>query len=184
MTTSDVVRVTRQVIGLALLAVLSMAALSRSLGAQTNTARISGTITGEDGAPISDVLVSARSLATNLARNTTTSARGFYVLAGLPPDEYELTVRRIGVQPQTRRVRAQIGQQLNLDFRLVAAATELAAVEIVGAAVEADVRSPELATNVSREQIENLPVNDRNFLEFATLAPGVVPSGNRNGITA
>ena len=161
-----------------------MPALARPLAAQTNTARISGTITGDDAAPLSDVLVSARSLTTNLVRNTTSSARGFYLLAGLPPDEYELSVRRIGLQPQTRRVRAQIGQQLSLDFQLAAAATELAAVQVVESAVQTDVRSPEVAQNISREQIENLPLSDRDFLEFATLAPGVVPSGNRNSVTA
>ncbi len=184
MTTPGALPLSRLLAGVLLFAGIATAMIPVTATAQTSTARISGTTTGEDGLPLSDVLVSARSLATNFTRNATTSARGFYVLAGLPPDEYELTVRRIGVQPQTRRVRAQIGQQLTFDFRLVAAATELAAVEIVGSAVETDQRSPEVATNVSVEQIENLPLNDRDFLEFATLAPGVVPSGNRNSITA
>jgi hypothetical protein len=166
------------------LAIAALLAAWSPAGAQTNTARISGTVTGEGGTPIADVTIGARSLSTNLVRNAMTSPRGFYVLAGLPPDEYELTVRRLGFAPQTRRVRAQIGQQLSIDFTLSTAAVELAAQVVVASPIEAERRSPEVATNVSVEQIENLPVSDRDFLEFATLAPGVVASHNRNGITA
>ena len=151
--------------------------------AQTNTARISGTVTGEDGTPVAGVTVAARSLNTNFTRGAVTSDRGFYVIAGLPPDEYELTARRIGLEPQTRRVRAQIGQSLNIDLEMTAAAVQLSAVQVLGTPTVAETRSVEVASNISREQIEHLPLNDRDFLEFATLAPGVVPSGNRNSIT-
>ena len=168
--------------------VLAVAALLtapwRAADAQTNTARISGTVTGEGGSPAVGATVTARSINTNLTRSAVTSDRGFYVLAGLPPDEYELSVRRIGLQPQTRRLRAQIGQTLSIDFALEAAAAQLGTVQVVATAPEEETRSTEVATNISTEQIENLPVSNRNFLEFATLAPGVVPGHDRNGITA
>ena len=165
-------------------ATLALAALAGGAGAQSNTARISGTVTGEDGAPLAGVVVAARSVNTNLTRTTQTSERGFYVLPGLPPDTYELTARRIGLTPQARTLRAQIGQQLSVDFRMSATAAQLEAVQVTSAAPEEERRSPEVATNITTEQIENLPLNDRDFLEFATLAPGVVPSHNRNSITA
>ncbi|MGH7719386.1 MAG: TonB-dependent receptor, partial [Gemmatimonadaceae bacterium] len=168
-------------LGLALAAVLCLA---RAGDAQSNTARIAGTVTGEGNAPVPEVMVTARSTTTNLTRAARTSERGDYSLLGLPPDVYDVTAQRIGLQPSTRRVRAQIGQTLTVDFNLAAASVTLAQVTITAEDVRAaETRTPEVATNVSTEQIENLPVNDRNFLRFAQLAPGVVPSANRNSIT-
>lgn len=182
MSMSNVIRMAQLLAGRLVVAFLLLAAAT-PMAAQTNTARISGTVTAEGGAPAAGAVVTARSLATNFTRSAPASERGFYVLAGLPPDEYELTVRYLGAQGQTRRVRAQIGQQLSIDFQLTTTAVAIAGIEVV-ARPETERRSTEVATNVSREQIENLPVADRNFLGFATLAPGVVPSHNRNGITA
>ena len=67
--------------------------------AQTSTPRITGTVTDDGGAPVTDAIVTAGSTTTNPTRNALTSERGFYALPGLPPDEYEVTVRRLGIQP-------------------------------------------------------------------------------------
>ena len=147
--------------------------------AQTSTARISGTVTGEDGVPIADATVTARSLATNTTRSARTSTSGFYALAGLQPDEYELTARRLGLAPQTRRIRVLIGQSLDIDFTMSATAVQLSGVQVQAEAGggEADRRSVEVATNITQEQIESIPLTDRNFLSLATLAPGVRRDG-------
>ena len=146
---------------------------------QTSTARISGTVTGEDGVPIADAAVTARSLSTNTTRSARTSTSGFYALAGLQPDEYELTARRLGLAPQTRRIRVLIGQSLDIDFSMSATAVQLSGVQVQAEAGggEADRRSVEVATNITQEQIESIPLTDRNFLSLATLAPGVRRDG-------
>jgi hypothetical protein len=147
-------------------------------GAQTNTARITGTVLTEDGTPAAEAIITARNTATNTSRMARTSDRGFYALPGLQPGEYEITARRIGLEPQTRRVRAQIGQSLGIDFRLTASAVQLAGVQVTGeAAAEVDRRSPEVATNITQEQIESTPLVDRNFLSLALLAPGIRRDG-------
>jgi len=150
-----------------------------SVGAQTSTARITGTVTNEAAVPISDATVTARSLATNLLRTARTSPSGFYALVGLQPDEYEITVRRLGMTAQTRTVRVLIGQSLELPFRLTSTAVQLAGVQVSADAVraEADRRSPEVATNITQEQIENIPLPDRNFLSLALMAPGIRRDG-------
>ena len=147
--------------------------------AQTTTARISGSVTGDNAAPLADAIITARSIATNTTRSTRTSSSGFYALNGLQPDEYELTARRLGMAAQTRRVRVLIGQSLDIDFILAAAAVELSAVQVsaTGAAAEDDRRSVEVATNITQEQIESIPLPDRNFLSLAMLAPGVRREG-------
>src|SRR5688572_30158915 len=148
-------------------------------GAQTSTARITGLVTDQAGAPLSDVTVSGRSISTNATRTARTSANGFYALSGLQPDEYEITVRRIGMASQTRRVRVMIGQSLDVDFRLAAAAVELTTVQVSAAATDAEAerRSTEVATNITQEQIESIPLTDRNFLSLALLAPGIRRDG-------
>src|SRR5512132_2796596 len=78
--------------------------------------------------------------------------------------------------PQTRPLTVQIGQTHVLDFQLGAAATQLTAVQVVAAPVATETRTSEVGTNISREQIENLPTADRNFLDFAKLAPGMTAS--------
>jgi len=154
-------------------------ALAGAAGAQTTTARITGTVRGDGGAPVPEATVTARSLSTNTARSARTGENGFYSIAGLVPDAYELTVQRIGQQPQTRRVRPQVGQVLTIDFDLSSAAVQLTTVQIVAAAPAAETRTSEVATNVTQAQIENLPTSSRNFLDLAQLAPGTRVSPDR-----
>ncbi|HET6680852.1 MAG TPA: TonB-dependent receptor [Gemmatimonadaceae bacterium] len=152
--------------------------------AQSSSARITGVVLGDANAPVAQATVTATSITTNLERQATTSANGSYTLLGLPPDVYDVSVRRLGLQPQTRRVRAQIGQTLTLNFTLGAAAVTLSQVQVTAEDISVtETRNPEVAQNIRTEQVENLPANDRNFLSFALLVPGVVPSANRNTIT-
>jgi hypothetical protein len=141
-------------------------------GAQTTTARITGTVRGEGGAPVPEATVTARSVTTNTSRSARTGENGFYSIAGLVPDAYTLTVQRIGQEPQTRQVRPQVGQVLRIDFDLASAAVQLTTVQVVAAAPATETRTSEVATNVTQAQIENLPTPSRNFLDLAQLAPG------------
>src|SRR5437879_7042 len=119
----------------------------------------------------------ARNLATGEQVSGTTGGNGFYFLAGLRPGNYEVTARRIGVTPQVRRVEVGVGQVLTVDFRLGSAAVQLSEVVVSGEALEA--RTSEVGTNVTQAQVENLPTTSRNFLDLATLAPGIHSQGTR-----
>lgn len=169
----------RQACQLAAVLLLSLGSAAIPAAAQSSTTRITGTVTGEDGAPVTGATVSARSIATNITRSATTSDRGFYVLPGLAPDEYEVTVRRLGQQAMSRRIRPLIGESVTLDFKLTATGVQLAAVQVNAEAVaaEADRRSTEVATNITQEQIRSVPLTERNFLALALLAPGVRRDG-------
>src|SRR6202165_4704555 len=132
--------------------------------AQTSTGNIRGHVTGPGGAAVSDAQVVARLTSTNQTRGATTNASGFYYLAGLTPGSYEITVRRIGLQPQTRSVQMRIGETLDLDVSTAETATQLATVEVLSARGGTVTRTSEVATNISREQITNLPNFERNVL--------------------
>ena len=150
-------------------------------GAQNSTGTIRGTITS-NGAPVGDVQVAVRNVVTGIQRGTTSNANGFYVLPGLVPATYDMTVRRVGNAPQTRQVVVQIGATQIENFSLSNAPTTLQSV-VITAAPATETRTSEVATNVTTAQIEKLPTASRNFLELAALAPGVTVSEDRINAT-
>jgi hypothetical protein len=146
---------------------------SGNLLAQTTTGNIRGYVTGPGGAPVSDAQVSARMTSTNETRGTMTNASGFYYLGGLRPGVYVLTVRRVGVQPQTRPVTMRIGETLDLNVSTSEVATTLATVQVTSARTGTETKTSEVGTNITHEQISNLPNFERNVLDLAKLTPGM-----------
>ncbi len=144
--------------------------------AQTTTGTIRGTITTDAGAPATGVSVTATNAATGAQRSNVATERGTYVLTGLVPGQYDVSFRRVGLAPTTRRQTVGIGQTLQLDVTLGSVAAQLAGVTIA-ASRGAETRTSEVATNVTQAQINALPTADRNFLGLASLAPGVRISG-------
>lgn len=148
------------------------------LSAQTSTGTVRGSVTGEGGIAVADAQVSARNTSTGVTRVTSSHADGTYVLAGLPPGTYNVSVRRIGSEAQNRQVVVQIGATNIQDFSLSQTVTQLAAVSVTAAA-PFETQTSEVATNVSSAQIEKLPTPSRNFLDLAVLAPGVTVTEDR-----
>lgn len=159
-------------------------ALNPTLNAQTTTGTVRGYVKDPSGAGVPDAEVSARNIATGAIRSTATRSDGSYVLPGLAPATYELTVRKIGYTPQQRRVDVAVGATLISDFTAQAGAVELQAVTVESApAIE--LRTSEVATNISQQQLQQLPTASRNFLDLAGLAPGVTASEDRvNSVAA
>jgi outer membrane receptor protein involved in Fe transport len=145
---------------------------SGQVAAQTSTGSIRGTVTDSAGAPLAGAEVIALNSATGVQRTAATNQRGFYSHSGLTPAGYQLTVRRIGHTPAVRPLRLQVGQVLTLDFRLAPVTVQLEEV-VVQAEPVAETNTSENATNVTQEQIQTLPSSSRNFLDLASLAPGV-----------
>jgi len=162
------------VIAIALFTLLPAARAS----AQTNTGAIRGYVRGADGTPIPDATVTAVDSSTSVTRNALSNSEGFYSLNGLRPATYTVSARRIGFQADSRKIFVQIGQVLSYDFSLTAGAATLAQVVVTGAS-SVETRSSEASTNVSEQQINQLPTPSRNFLDLAQLAPGVNVSPDR-----
>src|SRR5437867_12770493 len=152
--------------------------LARPASAQTSTGSIRGYVTDSGGAPIAGARVSAVNTQTSAVREVTTQSNGFYAILGLVPAEYEVTARQIAMAAQKIRVRVLIGEVFPLDLKLAATAIQVAGVTVVAAA-GVEMRTSEIATNVTQQQIERLPTASRNFLDLAALAPGVTISDDR-----
>ena len=149
------------------------ALLTRSSVAQTSTGSVRGYVKDSSGAALGGAAIDARNVQTGVPRTATTGGDGAYVLVGLIPGTYDITVRHIGHVSQGRRVVVQIGSSLLVDFALTAGAVQVAAVTIEGAAPVVETRTSEVATNVTQQQIEQLPSASRNFFDLAALAPGM-----------
>ena len=164
------------------LALTMLATVPRDALAQTTTGTVRGRVTGSGGAALSGVQVAARNVESGVPRAATTRDDGTYVMPGLIPGTYDFTVRRIGYSPVTRRVVVEIGATQIQDFNLGEQAVTLATVAVT-AAPAAETRTSEVATNVTPQQIEQLPTATRNFLDLAALAPGVTVTEDRiNGV--
>lgn len=159
---------------LAILTALSLAVWPHApAGAQTTTATVQGFVTDSAGAAASDITVIARDLSTNQTRTVMTSQNGFYSIGGLRPGSYQLRLQRVGFQPVVRPVQLLVGQTQRQDFQLTPTAVQLSEVVVSAAPSAVETRTSEVATNITQNQIRNLPTPERNFLDLAKLAPGI-----------
>ncbi|MBX9706669.1 MAG: TonB-dependent receptor [Caulobacteraceae bacterium] len=147
--------------------------------AQNTTSTLRGTV--YEGAALEPGgFVVARNTSTGYTSRASVAADGAYVLVGLRPGTYEVTVTSADGQTATDTITLGLGQVGTLDLdvgggtaALDADATQLGDIVVTGRRIF-EVRTSEVATNVMRQQIEDLPQISRNFLNFAALAPGVV----------
>lgn len=157
---------------------IGLLSLPFSLSAQTTTGTIRGFVKDQNGGPVAEAEIQATNPQTGVQRSTSSRADGSYVLPGLAPATYEVAVRKIGFAPQRRQITVQVGTTMSVDFTAQAGAVELAAVA-VETAPAVEMRTSEVATNISQQQIQQLPSNSRNFLDLAQLAPGVTVTEDR-----
>ena len=162
--------------GPALLA-LALVLLPAGVWGQTTTAGVRGTVTDENGAPVANAALVARNTETGFTQATSTSAGGGYNLA-LAPGTYEIRIEAPGFEPVTQTIRALVGQNLDLDIQISRTTRVTETVTVTADAPIPEMKTSEVATNVTEEQIDNLPQSNRNFLNFAALAPGVRTTRN------
>jgi Carboxypeptidase regulatory-like domain/TonB dependent receptor len=149
-----------------------VAAIAGSALAQTTTATIRGKVSNEKGAALAGAEVNALNTSTGFVVTTKTRADGSFQLGGVPPGEVNLIVASPGYEPRQTTLRVLVGQTVDADLALSPTAVVSESITVLGnTAVET--RTSEAATNVTTQQIENLPQNERNFLNFAALAPGI-----------
>src|SRR5688572_14582281 len=141
------------------------------------TARLSGDVVDRSGAAVPGVEVTVLNVNTGSERKVTTDEGGAYSVPSLAPGEYTITASKEGFRQAKREgVRLEVNQTARLDFTLeLGAVTET--VEVVGAAPLIDSDTSSIGQVVETKAIEDLPLNGRNFVQLATLGPGVVGVG-------
>ncbi|HEX9109230.1 MAG TPA: carboxypeptidase-like regulatory domain-containing protein, partial [Longimicrobiales bacterium] len=150
----------RWLTSLAGLVLLLLSALPAA--AQTSTALIRGTVRDQSGAAVAAAMITAVDTTTGYRRSVVAGGNGFYALPGLRPGTYNISVSALGNAPASRRLQVFVGQSLEVDFELTPQAVELQGITVTGQRAQ-ETRTSEVATNVSQEQIQQLPTPTRNF---------------------
>jgi outer membrane receptor protein involved in Fe transport len=146
--------------------------IAATAAAQSTTATIRGTVRNANGNPVPNAEINAVLTATGFVHTVNARSDGSYTLGGLTPGLYNIIAAATGYEPKSQDVQVLVGQNLDLDLRMTPTATLSESITVVGnQAVET--KTSEAATNVTPAQIEALPQPDRNFLNFAQLAPGI-----------
>jgi hypothetical protein len=147
-------------------------AIAAAASAQTTTARISGTVTDTSGGVLPGVSVTATNTGTALTRTTTTDAAGAYVFVDLPIGTYTVKTELAGFKSGVKTgYTLNADARITVDFKLeVGSVSE--SVEVTAAGEMVNTTSGEVARVVDSEQVKNLALNGRNYMQLATLVPG------------
>ena len=150
--------------------------------AQSISGRISGVIKDPAGAVIRNATVTATNEGTGAARRATTDEEGLYVLPELPVGFYSIKVEGSGFVPATwTRVKVDVGAETRVDVSLSLQAKE-AEVNISAQAPLVQPDSSALFEVISNKQVEELPVNGRDFRRLTTLSAGSGPRSQRGSL--
>lgn len=145
-------------------------------GQSKTTAVLSGTVTDPTDAGVPGAKLTATNTRTGDAREAVTDDRGAYRFLLLPPGVYDVRVEKPGFAAQLQRgVEVTVGQTAVLDVRLQVGATQQVMEVTAGVALLETERAHQ-ANTIGQENVRNLPINRRDYLTFALLAPGVADS--------
>jgi len=143
--------------------------------AQQSNATLRGTITTDAGVTVSSV--TAVEISTNYRRPATIARSGSYNLPSLRAGEYRLEIVTSAGPRSTDAFTLTVAQNAQLDFDLSTGGADAAAASgddiiVTGTRIR-QMEGGEVGVNITQRLIEQLPQNNRNFLAFADLAPGV-----------
>jgi len=139
-----------------------------------------GVVTDKSGSSISGARVTVTSQATGTSREAVTDDAGHYTINLLPVSVYTVRVEYQGFQPvETKDVKLQVDEQRELDFALTPSSVSTS-VEVVASEVAVETSSPALGQVINSQQVAQLPLNGRDFVQLATLTPGATAESNPN----
>jgi Carboxypeptidase regulatory-like domain len=139
-----------------------------------------GTVADKTGSVISNAAVKITSQNTGLIREAKTDDSGHYLVPLLPVSFYTIRVEAQGFQTTEQKdLRLQVDEQREINFTLNPASVS-STVEVSAEEVAVETANPSLGQVITSEEVADLPLNGRNFVQLATLTPGTTQSTNPN----
>src|SRR5258706_2750455 len=165
---------------LGLVLILLLALLPQAF-AQKTSGTITGVVTDSSGAMMPGASVTVTSTQTGASRTATTDAQGSFSFPDLSPGLYDVTVSKEGFKKISNKgVSSHVGDMTNLSLQLpVGAAAEV--VEVQPSAVSVETQTGTVGNVVNGQEVRELPLNGRNFVQLTTLMPGVATAENFDG---
>lgn len=144
------------------------------------TGSFSGTVVDKSGSAVSGAAVTVTSQGTGISRDAKTDDAGHYLIPLLPVAVYTLKVEYSGFQTvEAKDVRLQVDEARELNFTL-SPSNVTSQVEVSATAVAIEATNPSLGQVITSQEVAQLPLNGRNFVQLATLTSGAVAESNPN----
>src|SRR5262249_43471066 len=116
--------------------------------------------------------ITITNVATGEVKKVSSTSAGTFASGALIPGEYELRIEASGFQTVVTKIAVQVGVIASGNTKLVVGKTS-EVVEVAGSAVQVNTEQATVQGVLTAQQIDNLPINGRNFLDLAQLEPGV-----------
>ena len=166
-------RLARLVLALSLL-LCGWAGTARAQGATTGGIR--GEVTSAEGRPVAGAQVAAVNEETGLRRSVVSGEDGRYTIPLLPPGRYRVEAQGLGLAAAARpAIPVRLNEVTPVNFTLAAEAVALEGITVSGGTARVDPTQGGVVQTITPEQVENLPVQGRDFTDFLNLSPLVSP---------
>jgi hypothetical protein len=150
---------------------------------QITSGTVSGIVRDESGGVIPGVSVTLTNRSTGVARSIVTDSSGAFTVPGLLPGPYEAKAVLDGFQPAAEQFELTVAANPSLSLVLkVGGAQEQ--VTVAAAATLTETRTSALSALVPQKTIEELPLNGRNYINLATLQPGIINFTEKSGTSS
>jgi hypothetical protein len=143
------------------------------------TGSISGTVTDPSGAVLDGAKVTITNVATNQVINLSSNSSGGFNSGALVPGTYKVQVAMKGFSTVSQTVTVQVGNTSTANVKL-AVGQESTVIDVEASSAQVNTEQATVQGVLTSNQIENLPVNGRNFLDLAQLEPGVQIQDGQN----
>src|SRR6202522_1050903 len=142
------------------------------------TGSFTGNVDDKSGSAIPEATIAVTSEGTGLERDTKTDSAGHYLIPLLPVGTYDIKVDAGGFQSAVSKdLHLQVDENRELDFTLVPASVTTT-VTVSGEAVAIATANPSLGQVITSQQVSQLPLNGRDFVQLATLTAGATAETN------
>jgi hypothetical protein len=140
-----------------------------------NNASIGGRVTDPSGAVVEDAQVTATASDTGIVQTTSTDRAGRFRFPYLKIGDYTILVHHVGFADSAQSLNLTVGSAFDLPISLQLASSSTS-VTVSGQTAPLETARSQIAGTVSRTEINQLPLNGRNFLDIALFIPGVSPT--------
>jgi hypothetical protein len=162
------------ILGATLSAGFAMATIaSPAAMAQADLGSVSGTVTDASGAVVPHASISVTNVATGAERVSTTNAQGEYSVTQLPAADYTIKVTASGFSSSSEKFTLTVGSSHAINVKLGVAGNQTEIVVTVDNTTAPDLVDAQVSTDITNEQVQNLPLADRNPYSLVSLSGNV-----------
>ncbi len=157
---------------------------STAVHAQTTTSTIEGVVTDPNGAVVAGAAVKATGVSVTVERSVTTDSQGTYRIVALPAGTYTLTVTQSGFAVGNFNVELSLNRVAKFDVQLMVGGGIAGEVTVTSELPLLEPSASSTGSTIMPQQIQNFPVNGREYLDLLQLVPGVAINRQSTGDNA